>query len=62
MIDIERPDSDYPDYKRRMEWELWDDDGRDLLEEDDMNEDEFDEMVESYLEDDDDLIEEEYLF
>lgn len=57
MIDIERPDSDYHDYKRRMEWEIWDEDGRDLLEGD-----EFDEMVESYLEDDDDLIEEEYLF
>lgn len=57
MIDIERPDSDYPDYKRRMEWEIWDEDGRDLLEGY-----EFDEMVESYLEDDDDLIEEEYLF
>lgn len=35
MIDIERPDSDYPDYKRRMEWEEWDDDGRYVIEEDD---------------------------
>lgn len=62
MIDIERPDRDYYGYEDAMEWETWDEDGRYLLEEDEENEEEFDEMVESYLEDDYDLIEEEYLF
>lgn len=31
---IERPDSDYPDYADYMEYEVWDDDGRYLIEED----------------------------
>lgn len=37
MIDIERPDSDYPDYKRRMEWEEWDDDGRYVIEDEEID-------------------------
>lgn len=31
---LERPDSDYPDYERFMEYERWDDEGRYLIEED----------------------------
>lgn len=41
---IERPDRDYPDYFKRMEYEIWDDDGLALLEE--IGEEEYDEVFE----------------
>lgn len=42
---IERPDSDYPDYKRRMV-DIWDDDLEDL---EDIEEEDFDELIEEDL-------------
>lgn len=46
-FDIERPDRDYPDYERRMEWERWDEDTYELIEYEDEEEEE------EWLDDDD---------
>jgi hypothetical protein len=32
MINIERPDTDFPGYHDAMEWEVWDEDGRYVIE------------------------------
>lgn len=35
--DFERPDRDYPGYHDAMEWETWDYDGREVIEDDEID-------------------------